>query len=1717
MEYNEFKRNILPELSKITSFKGKIDYLNQTLSKIGSGSGRVVFDIDNNTVLKLAKNSKGVAQNDVESGIGRYSDTHHIVTKIIDSADDDSWVIAEKAKKVTEKRIMELTGIPSLMILSFYLKNWIAENNGDEKYFHIESEVNDELDNNEFVIDLTNFIANYNQSVGDLNRASTYGEVLHDGQPTIVLTDYGLNDEVYDTYYNPKRKNRMYELYNFADGNDDILSDIGNTGEIRHGMWAQLPYSVSDVDGVVNEEFVHFVLNRDYYPKRALPSMPIMVEAFHECVNNIKKYINHSPNKKRFYENLLKLQEHLILNHAYDRDTLGEITTKIEKIGIDEDGSALYSFNDAIGQDNFSKYNPIDTSPSIQNDLNANINIEERVLSAMKGSSAIDVKKKCRLGGLGNTSVACNQGDIKNFNIKSINEEIDASEAYSDKGALQTIIDGKRNVGIYPTYYKPDIENDLKNSGLNLIPVKQIHHDINMYVIYSDAGKNDAIKLYNFMVKKGGYLKDESPIEAYYIGKLLGYTDESISPFILKNIKSRHYKHASEYTINDIPHQIQKYFKNYFNVNDDTSNNFSNFAKNTEINNTEMNETEILSLEELPFKRDVEFLGGKVFSVGGAVRDKFLGKESKDLDVLITGVPMDKLESLLSKYGKVDAVGKSFGVLKFKPTGSSEDIDIAIPRTEKATGVGGHKGFEVSSDHTLPIEMDLSRRDFTINSIAKDSDGNLIDPYGGQEDLKNKIIRVVNPEAFSEDPLRMLRATQFSSRFGFIIEPETMKLIQNNVDRIKEIPPERILTEFDKIVKKGNIRIGAQSLKDTGLFNQIFGFEIKQSTLDRSPFEDVTTMGEFIYLLTRLLNNPAEFYKNNLRGDIDTFKEIKALEQAFDDRINNPVASRSIAHNMYVISPKSLESKIILNAVVIASQELLSGKYPKTINELAVNGNDLMALGLKGKEIGDTQKSLLLKIYADKLKNDKDELLSSLQNKEVSDVKLDEVKKYTPNVYDGESFYFDPNTITDAKWQVITNYLTKMGWASRPYTQWKDYFIKYGAMTIPNDKLSANDSNDASKIIAIKKAITPREAPSEEKSYIRKAKRTFGITDNYKLAGYLLLDGTMLDFSGRRHGYNYATSLWLGYEDHREIKVIGVDMIEFMSMGNIRLKLNRFELTQMPTKEQIKTLWKIINQINDDIEIDFGIKNSYEYEYSVSYPKGIDSRRILNDILIYYRDNVKPIPPVVREGVADVYAEKNFGIPQPHAEFEKKYKEYKQGKEEQPFGYVKGSAVYKNPKSLKNFDNNVRAIADADGNLYVALLDLYFAHGIMGVSIGIANNTQSIYNNYDKYLLLHRYENTNKFGFSDTTAEIFINGNEEELFLIKDTLERTKLKNPQYDFYMNYYQDFDDSSIEKNEVSEGVADVYAEKKFGIPNPATEFEKQYTSYKRELKQKEQELPYRELRFRGSNQPIYKNPKSLANFSDNVRAIMDFDGNLYVAMGDDDFIHGDMAMALGFTDIHSEIDIYNKLDKYVLLHRYRNTNKFGLADSSVNIIQDPFKVVSKVELKNSQNTMIDILKRGKLKNPQYDFYLEYYNYILKGKNIKMIEENANNISYSAVVLNKESHNKLVKVFKPMIPEGWEIIAHHMTINLGKLKPELKQELDSEVELIVIDYAIDDNVMAVGVEGYSSSSNKPHITIAVNINNGSKPVMSNYLQDWKSIPFKLKLGGIVTEVKQ
>lgn len=224
----------------------------------------------------------------------------------------------------------------------------------------------------------------------------------------------------------------------------------------------------------------------------------------------------------------------------------------------------------------------------------------------------------------------------------------------------------------------------------------------------------------------------------------------------------------------------------------------------------------------MSFLKAIEEKGGCVYEVGGTLRDLLMGVPQKDKDLLVTGIPMQELAMLLAKHGKVQLVGKSFGVIKFRPHQGHSEFDIALPRQERSTG-SGHKDFEVEYDPFLPVEKDLGRRDFTVNAMARDlQKGEIIDPFGGQEDLKNKILKQVFPQAFEEDPLRMLRAVQFSARFGLTIEPNTLQSMKTHAGLISTVSPERIIEEIKKLFMASKPSLGFFLMRDTGLLKYVF-------------------------------------------------------------------------------------------------------------------------------------------------------------------------------------------------------------------------------------------------------------------------------------------------------------------------------------------------------------------------------------------------------------------------------------------------------------------------------------------------------------------------------------------------------------------------------------------------------------------------------------------------------------------------------------------------------------------------------------------------------------------------------------------------------------------------------------------------------------------------------------------------------------------------------
>jgi tRNA nucleotidyltransferase/poly(A) polymerase len=384
----------------------------------------------------------------------------------------------------------------------------------------------------------------------------------------------------------------------------------------------------------------------------------------------------------------------------------------------------------------------------------------------------------------------------------------------------------------------------------------------------------------------------------------------------------------------------------------------------------------ITKIKELSFIQKLQQSGGEVFVVGGIVRDQFLGKDSKDIDLIVRKLEIHKILEILQSFGTPveTTIADKFGVIKFVPTeiDLDEPIDIALPRVERMmtaeevqnSGItNAYNAFVVNSNPMLPIEDDLKRRDFTINSIAFDlQTGKFIDPFGGIHDIQKRIIRHTNDEAFNDDPLRMFRAIQFVSRFEkFKLDDTTFEMIRKNSFRAKEVAAERILGELTKIFEKGDISKGIKFLRNSDLHGELF----KTRPFPSGP-TTVKTKADFFFQIC----GTSEAFTTVLKGDTETAKGIKAIEKILESFTTGKLVKPKISDSQVTsfdfdmaqvrlaffdalqISESILESGKVPAIFKIAQQEFVAGQFPHRITDLAINGFDIMNQGLKGKEIG---------------------------------------------------------------------------------------------------------------------------------------------------------------------------------------------------------------------------------------------------------------------------------------------------------------------------------------------------------------------------------------------------------------------------------------------------------------------------------------------------------------------------------------------------------------------------------------------------------------------------------------------------------------------------------------------------------------------------------------------------------------------------------------------
>ena len=349
--------------------------------------------------------------------------------------------------------------------------------------------------------------------------------------------------------------------------------------------------------------------------------------------------------------------------------------------------------------------------------------------------------------------------------------------------------------------------------------------------------------------------------------------------------------------------------------------------------------------------------GFQSYAVGGCVRDALLGRPIHDIDIATDARP----GQVMALFPHVIPTGLAHGTVTVLLEG--EPFEVTTFRSESGYSDGRHPDavcFETD------IVADLSRRDFTINAMALDLDGNLIDPFGGQVDLERRLLRCVGePERrFAEDSLRILRAVRFAAQLGFELEAKTLEAMITLRAGLQLVSAERVREELAKILLTQHLAQGNL------LFSlDLFGFS-----------GDLTN---FSHYPPQLLPRLAAFCAQG--GDASLSRQLK-----WDKRICAAIETAAVLAQSPPLSEADWRRVIgrygEMASLALAGwlgipdifEQVNLQVFPRSASELAVSGADLLALGLVGEEIGAAQRQLLERVWLNPMENRREQLLASL-------------------------------------------------------------------------------------------------------------------------------------------------------------------------------------------------------------------------------------------------------------------------------------------------------------------------------------------------------------------------------------------------------------------------------------------------------------------------------------------------------------------------------------------------------------------------------------------------------------------------------------------------------------------------------------------------------------------------------------------------------------------
>ena len=430
--------------------------------------------------------------------------------------------------------------------------------------------------------------------------------------------------------------------------------------------------------------------------------------------------------------------------------------------------------------------------------------------------------------------------------------------------------------------------------------------------------------------------------------------------------------------------------------------------------------------------RQAAALGGRAYYVGGFVRDRLLGRENTDVDIEVHGLTPQQLEEILDGLGGRLEMGASFGIYGLKGYG----LDIAMPRRERAIG-RGHRDFDVTVDPFLGTEQAARRRDFTINALAYHPARGIIDPFGGVADMERGVLRSVGDPTtrFSEDALRILRACRFASQLGVAIDPATFEAMIACKNLLRQVSGERVYRELERFVCGDYVHDALMTCVDVLAFvlpelvamkgcAQVTKYHI-YDVLEHTAWVVQRTPPEPLQRWSALFHDmgkpAAAFFEETDEGPVEHFyghaavsvslacgimhrlpfpawlrRDVPPLVRAHDDVV--PPNARAVRRMLGRLGGRTdlfaalcdiKRADALAQAPFCAPradaadelralmEQILEEEAAFTVKHLAINGRDIMALGVAaGPEVGRLLDACLDAVIDERVPNEREELLA---------------------------------------------------------------------------------------------------------------------------------------------------------------------------------------------------------------------------------------------------------------------------------------------------------------------------------------------------------------------------------------------------------------------------------------------------------------------------------------------------------------------------------------------------------------------------------------------------------------------------------------------------------------------------------------------------------------------------------------------------------------------